>query len=61
MTALDQFLGTHKLDEAQAMNQLQQNGIVSDECVTAKDVSEADQMDAVSFLFSHNGTQRDIA
>jgi hypothetical protein len=51
MNALEQFLATHKLSELDAMNKLQDAGIISDLCVNACEVAEADQMNAVSFLF----------
>ncbi len=38
------------MNETEAMNRLQANGVVSDECVTAKDVAAADCPRAIRWL-----------
>lgn len=50
MSILEQFFIDHKLNPFITMNQLQDHGIISDLCVEAKGVAEADQLNAVCFL-----------
>ncbi len=51
MTLLEQFLASTELDPTQAMNALQECGIVSDNAVTAADVADADFPAAREFLW----------
>lgn len=50
MNALERYLTITGTNEADAMNALQDMGIVSDNCVWAKDVAEADCLQAIEFL-----------
>lgn len=50
MNTLETFLAESGRDEVTAMDDLQNGGIVSDLCVNARDVAEADCPAAVSFL-----------
>ena len=50
MNSLQPFLELSDIDPTDAMNRLQEAGIVSDNCVTAADVAEADCERAVEFL-----------
>ena len=50
MNALQQTIQQGKFDETWAMNLLQAHGIVSDNCITADEVDEADCPRAIAFL-----------
>ena len=50
LNALTEYLRANSLSETDAMNQLQDEGIVSDNCVTAEDVAAKDCPAAVGFL-----------
>lgn len=51
MTPLQQYIHDEKLDEVEAMNELQNvAGIISDCCVWAEDVAEVNQDDAIGYL-----------
>ena len=50
MTNLEQFVQEIGLDPIEAMNLLQGNAIVSDNCVWLSEVGEADQSAAIKFL-----------
>lgn len=52
MNLLEQFLATQKINETEAMNYLQDHGIVSDNCVWAKDVADVDCERACKVLVS---------
>jgi len=41
-------------DHAAALNALQENGIISDECVTWKDVAQADVDTAIEWLLAND-------
>lgn len=49
-TQLEQFVQEIGLDPIEAMNLLQGNAIVSDNCVWISEVPEADQSAAIKFL-----------
>lgn len=51
MTLLEQFLASTNMDPTQAMNALQECGIVSDNAITAADVADADFIKARDFLW----------
>ncbi len=48
MNALSTYISSNKLNEVAVMNQLQNHGIISDECITAKEVGDAEK--AVNWL-----------
>ena len=50
MTSLETHLHAKNLNEIESMNALQDAGIVSDLCVLACDVAEADSTAAIAFL-----------
>lgn len=50
MNALEQWLSDNQQDATAAMNALQAFGIVSDNCVTAAEVSDSDADKAIKFL-----------
>ena len=50
MNTLEEFLNQRKLNPVEAMNLLQDNGIVSDLAVTAHDVAIVDCERAIAFL-----------
>lgn len=50
MNTLEKYIESHGWDEAEAMDTLQIAGIISDNCVTAKDVADVDCKEAVEFL-----------
>jgi hypothetical protein len=50
MNSLEKFVSQSELDPIQAMNDLQDAGIISDNCVSAQDVSNADCLRAIEFL-----------
>jgi hypothetical protein len=50
MNALETFLDASFLDEVEAMNRLQEHGIISDNCILAADVADADCEAAITFL-----------
>lgn len=50
MNSLQDYLAGVGADEAKAMDALQDAGIISDNCVWARDVAEADCPAAVEFL-----------
>lgn len=50
MNPLESYLKTNNLDPMTTMNRLQDAGIVSDNCVTPRDVAEADCGRAVDYL-----------
>jgi hypothetical protein len=41
MNSLEQYIEYEKLDPVKAMNALQDHGIISDNCIEAKDVIDA--------------------
>lgn len=49
-TKLEHYIESNFLDETAVMNHLQDHGIISDECVWAKDVALVDQIPAIAFL-----------
>lgn len=51
MSLLHQFMLSTNLNECEAMNALQECGIISDNCVTAADVPDADFKRAREFLW----------
>jgi len=50
MNSLERFIQAAESDECEAMNWLQSNGVISDNCVTAKDVCESDCRKAIEAL-----------
>ena len=50
MNPLESFIQTNQLDETGVMNALQSFGVISDNCVTARDVSNGDCDRAVRWL-----------
>ena len=56
MNALEQWIANSpfKGQEIELLNLLQQNGIVSDNCVHAADVADADRERAITFLLEHS-------
>jgi len=50
MNSLETYLKSHGLEEVETLNKLQDFGKVSDLCVTAADVAEADCKRAIAFL-----------
>jgi hypothetical protein len=52
MNALEAFLKTRGLEETKAMNALQDNGIISDECIFASHVHDSDCQRAIEWLVS---------
>lgn len=50
MNALETFISEHKLSELECMNVLQQTGVVSDNCMLAKDVADSDTPAAIAEL-----------
>lgn len=50
MNLLEQYLIMAKLDPIDAMNQLQDAGIISDNCVWPQDVATGDCVKAIQFL-----------
>lgn len=50
MNDLEQYISRHKLDTVDTMNRLQSDGIVSDNCVLARDVHPTDCEYAVWWL-----------
>lgn len=48
MNALSTYISSNKLNEVTTMNRLQDHGIISDECITAKEVGDAEK--AVNWL-----------
>lgn len=48
--SLQKWLEFMEENEIEAMNRLQDNGIISDNCVLAKDVAECDCKAAIAFL-----------
>ena len=42
MNLLEQHLAEHSIDEVKAMNWLTDEGIISDNCVLARDVADVD-------------------
>lgn len=55
MNLLQEFIIETGSDEIQSMNELQDSGIISDNCVESADVADADCERAVDFL----NTERD--
>ncbi len=54
VTLLEVYIATKNLNETQVMNALQDNGVISDQCVWASDVSETDCAAAIRFLNNQN-------
>ncbi len=50
MSKLTQYIQKHQLDPIKVMNALQNQGIVSDVCVTHEDVPDCDSDSAIKFL-----------
>lgn len=50
MTDLEQHIRRNLLDPTLAMNGLQDAGMVSDNCVTARDVAKSDEQRAILWL-----------
>jgi len=50
MNLIEQWIEFNEEDPVKVMNTLQENGIVSDNCVTAGDVFSGDAEAAVEFL-----------
>ena len=48
MNTLRDYISAHRLDEIEILNLLQDQGIISDECVTAEDCGDAGR--AVTWL-----------
>lgn len=55
MNALEDFIQRENLDETEAMNELQENGIISDHAVHACDVPARDATPAVEYLRKKHG------
>ncbi|MEK7099859.1 MAG: hypothetical protein AAB883_01820 [Patescibacteria group bacterium] len=53
MNALENYILTNELDEGIVMNALQEDGVVSDECVAARDVADRDCTKAIKFLIEN--------
>lgn len=47
MNALEEYLAASRLDPIAAMNQLQDAGIISDNCVSAGDVADGEKGDCL--------------
>ena len=52
MNALERFLIDHGMDEKQAMNDLQENGVISDHAVHPCDVASVNALEAANWLKS---------
>jgi hypothetical protein len=52
--SLQKWLEFMEENENDAMNRLQDCGMISDNCVSAKDVAECDCKDAIAFLEGRN-------
>ena len=50
MNDLENYLAAELMEPTEAMNLLQEHGVIADECVLAKDVAKADCQRAVQFL-----------
>jgi hypothetical protein len=50
--SLQDYLASTGLDETQAMNEIQEHGIISDNCVTAAEVGDSGK--AVAWLANHH-------
>jgi hypothetical protein len=50
MNALEKFIHLSGLDETAAMNRLQENNVISDNCIIANDVADVDCGRAIDFL-----------
>lgn len=50
MNALELYILQHKWSELEALNLLQDYGVISDNCVWARDVAEADWKSAMDVL-----------
>jgi hypothetical protein len=48
--ALEYYIAQHELSESDCMNQLQDAGVISDNCVLANDVCYLDCNNAIAFL-----------
>jgi hypothetical protein len=57
MNSLEVYIRDQKLDEREAINQLQANGIISDNCVKAADVFGLDNWRAISFFIKQAKTK----
>jgi hypothetical protein len=55
MNSLEYWLSTKLRTERAVMDELQMAGIISDECVYARDVDEGDAKKAVEWLQSQKG------
>ncbi len=54
MNPLERYINEWQLDQFHVMEQLQLANIISDNCVLASDVAEADCAKAIEFLKVHN-------
>lgn len=50
MNELERWIKDSKVDPIQSMNRLQDNGIISDNCIYAEDVADVDCESAIKFL-----------
>jgi hypothetical protein len=50
MNSLEKFLFENNFREPEAVNTLQDCGVISDNCIRAADVAEADCLAAITFL-----------
>jgi hypothetical protein len=55
MNALEKYITESKLNEVATMNELQDNAIISDNCVMASCVSETDCQKAITWLEQNQG------
>jgi hypothetical protein len=53
MNRLETFLDNRNLNQISAMNLLQDQGVISDNCINASDVCDSDCDKAVDFLLKH--------
>lgn len=58
MSKLEAHINKSGLDETKTMNLLQSNGIISDNCISSKDVSDADCEKAVQHLKKINAVEK---
>lgn len=54
-TKLTDYIAMNRLNETTVMHLLQQNGVVSDNCIEAKDVAPPDDETAVKWLEREKG------
>lgn len=56
MNQLQNYIILHNLSELHTMNLLQDQGIISDNCIRAEDVADSDCPNAIAFLQSTPST-----